>query len=425
MTGLVGDQFMTKSLAPALMAAFLASATVPAAAVEGTLDGVVYSLPEETGFSTVGVVFVEPDKLQETVDEHRRAVPAEDPLIVFMSIPRTAAAADRALNVVLMRDPAVPSEGMLVVQKLREGAVYEDGVAKLDVTKFKSPAPGQRSYAIQTGLGFAPDVIASCAQDRFDKRESCSVTLPRPNGHRLAWPGVRLTEFDPRVMRHEIRDLIEKTLPVEAAKARDGEEITARAPGTQQVAALEGTLDGVTYAAPAGSLFLDRELRLLKSADLQAGVDAVRKDAAEDREITLFSTRPVSRAGRAEETILSATRLADPDERDVDVRHQACEGIKPHPDVACLDMTAVKDEEAKPGLRGYGVKTGLAFAEKASVLCIDSVGGRECEIQVLRPERILLEWKMVSLDDADAPAMRDRVRKLISDALPLEAAKAK
>jgi len=327
--------------------------------------------------------------------------------------------------VVLMRDSAVPTEGMLVVQKLREGAVYEDGVAKLDVTKFKSPAPGQRSYAIQTGLGFAPDVIASCALDRFDKRESCSVTLPRPNGHRLAWPGVRLTEFDPRVMRHEIRELIEKTLPVEAAKARDGEEITARAPGTQQVAPLEGTLDGVTYAAPAGSLFLDRELRLLKSADLQAGVDAVRKDAAEDREITLFSTRPVSRAARAEETVMTATRLAASDDREIDVREQACEGTKPHPDVTCLDVADQKDEEAKPDLRGFRIKTGLPFAADAYVSCIDEIGGRKCGIQVRRPERVVLEWEHVSLDDADAPAMRERVRKLISDALPREAAKGK
>jgi len=426
MAGHNGDQLMKRFLVPSLLALGLASVALPASAVEGTLDGVVYSLPEDTGFFTPADLITEPENLQSVVDEQRRVIPFDGSMIEFMSTPLTADAAKRGQSVVLVRESAPQSEGRIAIMNASKGVTFENGVAKVDVAKLKEPAPGMRAYVVQTGLGFAPEVVATCQHDKFAKGERCSIQLPRPERRKLAWTGVQLTEFDPKVMRLEIVDLIEKTLPVEADRFRKGEPIPAPTiPDIALASALGGMLDGVVYAAPAGSVFRGKDSNLVKDTDLQASVDALRKDVGPDKRLTLFTTYPIPSAGQPREAILEVIRLPNPVIEASRFPVGTCEGIKAHADVKCLDMAAVKDDEVLPGVRGFRVSTGLPFAKEAYVQCVDDFDDKDCEVQVLRPNDILMEWTRVSLNDTDAGSVRARVRKLISDALPQEAAKAR
>ena len=429
---------MKKSLAPALMAAFLTSATVPASAAEGMLDGIVYSLPEDTGFITPAGSVTEHDSLQAVVDEQRRVVPADKSMIEFSIAPLSADAAKRGMDIVLVREAAPPTEGMLALRGAMEGARFEEGIAKLDSAKLlgQAPgtrtyavllgqAPGTRTYAVQTGLAFAPEVIATCAIDMFTKGDRCTVRLERPERRKLSWTGVRLTEFDPRVMRHEIAELIEKTLPVEAEKSREGEPASVpTASSVSYTPALEGTVDGTVYAAPAGSVFRRKGGDMLMSDGLQAAVDERRMGADPDRPLVLFTTHPVPWGGRDRQSVLEVSALPASFKDATDLPEMTCAGVKPAAGVSCLDTATVRDIEAMPGARSYRVSTGLPFAKNAYVLCVDEMDGRECEVKVRR-DRIMMSWSRVIMDDGDAGTVRNRVRALVSEALPREAAKAK
>jgi len=217
-------------LFPAALALSLASMAVSAAAVEGTLDGVVYSLPEDSKFELQTLHLPEPDKLQEKVEEIRKKASPDGLLVLFRSrpiskdAPRTLSATPvrkpaQKLETVLtlFRDPVAPPDYRVAIDTAIKGASFRDGVAKLEVKKPGSNDPlFARSYAIRTGHGFAPEADAHC--DDTPKGTRCFVDVARPNRLRLRWTSLIVDEASPLTVKAHVRDLIAKALPVEMEK---------------------------------------------------------------------------------------------------------------------------------------------------------------------------------------------------------------
>jgi len=218
-------------LFPAALALSIASSAVAATAVEGTLDGVVYALPEDSRFELHTMHLPEPDQLQAKVDEIRKKAPSGSLLILFRSRPNskdvarvlspTAPKVTPKLETVLtlFRDPAAVPDFRLAIDKAIKEATFRDGVAKLAVNKPGTDKPlFARSYAIQTGLGFAPEADAHCDDQPAGTR--CFVDMARPGRLRLRWTSLILDETSPQAVRAHVRELIAKALPVEMEKER-------------------------------------------------------------------------------------------------------------------------------------------------------------------------------------------------------------
>jgi len=222
---------LRKLLIPAALALSIVSMAAPATAVEGTLDGIVYALPDDSKFELHTMHLPEPDQLQARVDEIRDKVPSGSLLILFRSRPNskdlprtlspTAPKVTPKLETVLtlFRDPAAVPDFRASIDKAIKDAVYRDGVAKLVVNKPGTDKPMfARSYAIKTGLGFAPEADAHCDDQPAGVR--CFVDVARPGRLRLRWTSLILDETSPQAVRAHVRELIAKALPVEMEKEK-------------------------------------------------------------------------------------------------------------------------------------------------------------------------------------------------------------
>jgi hypothetical protein len=181
------------------------------------LDGVVYVLPGNSEFEMETMELAVPTKLQESVDTIRRSISADKPMIVFRN--RYTSKEDRVngSQLMLFREATDLPEYRSAFNAARENAVFQDGVAKLDIGKPGSDKPRHtRFYSVQTGLDFAPEADVAC--DDLSIGTSCNVEIPRPGRHRLRWRWVTVPETTPQSIRSYVRDLIAQTLPRDMEK---------------------------------------------------------------------------------------------------------------------------------------------------------------------------------------------------------------
>jgi len=222
---------MKRFIVPAAVALSMVSTAMPASAVEGTLDGVVYSLPEGSRFELQTLHLPEPDKLQEKVDELRAKAPPDSLLILFRSRPFAKDApltlsptptkpkgTPKAQPILsLFREPTKLADYRIAIDRAVKDASFRDGVAKITVKEpVSDKAMFARSYAVRTGLVFAPDADVHCNDLSVGTR--CFVEVARPGRLRLRWNSIVIDETSPQAVKSHVRDLIAKALPVEMEK---------------------------------------------------------------------------------------------------------------------------------------------------------------------------------------------------------------
>lgn len=231
---------MRKFLGPAALAISILSTSASAEVVQGTIDGVVYALPGQSRFQLQTMHLPQPENLQASVDEIRKNAPPNKVLILFSSRPASKDA-PQALSPVplakksghlepiltLYRDPVSTPAYRQAIDDAIKDAVFQGGIAKITVNKPGTDKPMfARSYAIRTGLSFAPDADAHCDDQKVGTR--CFVDVARPGRHRLRWTSLILDETSPQAVRAHVRVLIANALPVEMKK--EGEKERKKVP---------------------------------------------------------------------------------------------------------------------------------------------------------------------------------------------------
>jgi hypothetical protein len=85
----------------------------------------------------------------------------------------------RTTTLTLFREPTTGPDYRFAINKTLKEVVYRDFVAKLDVKKPGTQNPlYARSYAVRTGLSFAPEADAHC--DDFPAGTRCFLDVARP-----------------------------------------------------------------------------------------------------------------------------------------------------------------------------------------------------------------------------------------------------
>jgi hypothetical protein len=409
---------LLKKLLPALLALSISAPAL--AATEAILDGIRLVLPEGSGMVLFGSPNATSDDLQAYADDLRRVVPPEEPMILFQSSPLDVDALRIGDFMTLFRLSEPMHRSTVAAWKGVDEATYIDGMARIDVSKLDGTDPGVRAYGFETGLKLAPKVYTVCYTN--DKGDACNVNMRWQDRYLLSWTGVKLNETDTKAMREGVVGLIERAIPDEVAKDRRGEATQSPAVSADHRPITEVTLDGVVYAAPAGSILLDSDLRFMKASEAQARADLAKGKYAPDEEVTLFSTSPVTRASREAQVTLQVTWDSNPPQVLSVNKEIPCKDGEIHPDVICRDINEHIATGADSESRAFTVYTGLPFATEATVLCMGDPDDGYCEFAVRRPDRIIMSWSSYRVD-TNGPALRKTARKLILKTLPREAAR--